>query len=152
MFQSTHPRAGCDYVFVLRSSSFQMFQSTHPRAGCDHRRRLCYFQSNCFNPRTPGRGATQSKTIYYRWIGFNPRTPGRGATNLFLGKNICLYVSIHAPPGGVRPCLSICITSLSSFNPRTPGRGATSGSVPTSIPLLFQSTHPRAGCDHVLNC
>ena len=148
MFQSTHPRAGCDNItqkHIHSNGSFNprtpgrgatphvveqlktiMFQSTHPRAGCDWERYKTIQYLCGFNPRTPGRGATSSSASALRKFPVSIHAPPGGVRRY--GKYTIVVsksVSIHAPPGGVRLSLPILLYFVGCFNPRTPGRGAT---------------------------
>ena len=110
---------GCDIMVEGYNIAFKLFQSTHPRGV-----RL----------------------------------------NLFFKFLLCLAISIHAPTWGATPCFFKDPLNSSNFNPRThvgcdcsllvvsphwaisihaPTWGATKSVLPSSIALLFQSTHPR---------
>ena len=80
IFQSTLPYAGSDRG-LRRPVSDPSFQSTLPYAGSDFYGTFVFLCFNNFNPRSPTRGATRSRTRSGpRRSHFNPRSPTRGAT------------------------------------------------------------------------
>ena len=120
-FQSTHPRG-----VRLRWQSFRKkgkkFQSTHPRGVRHDSGHVSTLHRGCFNPRTRvGCDAVMMKEVPHGAECFNPRT--------------------RVGCDGPRPRQGRAPGPR--FNPRT--RVGCDGSlmVRLSLPLVFQSTHPR---------
>ena len=173
IFQSTHPTRGCDFDSLgyfhqnvhisihaphegvrrkqwRNTATTWIFQSTHPTRGCDRVmfRRVREFCISIHAPHEGVRHAEHGKPKRIRY--FNPRTPRGGATVLDGGDPVGLIISIHAPHEGVRRTLHTFMRTTSGyFNPRTPRGGATDCRERVNVHLLFQSTHPTRGCDHV---
>ena len=132
---------GCDFVKIVHV--FIMFTYFNPRTrmGCD--RAICSRLSPTtnFNPRTRMGCDMVLTAIMLVSMDFNPRT----RMGCDVGDGLALannkIISIHAPVWGATWQAKSC-RQLSAISIHAPVWGATRQTYLTTLPRLFQSTHP----------
>ncbi len=122
-----------------------LFQSTHPRGGCDDIDCHRTLNADCFNPRTRGGVRQKTATNVAIFSGFQSTHPRGGATWQVCNDRMDRNVSIHAPAGGCDFSKQDTMTTA-YVSIHAPAGGCDYVGFLCFLHLLvFQSTHPRGG-------
>ena len=171
-FQSTHPCAGCDVARIMSEHSFDVISIHAPLCGV--RRRVCRRHTIIcsISIHAPLCGVRPGDSAFISAVnGFQSTHPCAGC-DMFChrrgshrrisihaplcgvrrsevnGNGKVIGISIHAPLCGVRPSLSPVAPATILFQSTHPCAGCDSRSIASCTESSkFQSTHPCAGCD-----